>query len=61
MALVLLVASLWLLGGIAGTFGAGHIVTVEEGLPVWRFSLCLVLLGAARVAVLEERRKAAVT
>ena len=57
-ALVLLVASLLAFSGIDGTFGAGHLVTVEEGVLFWRGAVALVLVGATRVAILQEYRRA---
>jgi hypothetical protein len=56
-ALVLLVASLFAFSGIDGTFGAGHLVTVEEGVPFWRASVALVLVAATRVVILQEDRR----
>jgi hypothetical protein len=55
-ALLLLVASLFAFHGIGGTFGADHLVTVEEGVLVWRLAVGLVLVGATRVALLQEYR-----
>ena len=57
-ALVLLVASLFAVSGIDGTFGAGHLVTVEEGVLFWQASVGLVLVAATRVAILQEYRRA---
>ena len=57
-ALVLLVASLFAFSGIDGTFGAGHLVTVEEGVLFWRASVGLVLVAATRVAILQEYQRA---
>jgi hypothetical protein len=54
VAAVLLVGSVWMFGGIAGTYGAGHLTRVEAGVPVWRCAVGLVLLGALRLAALDE-------
>lgn len=54
VAILMLIISVPGLDGVEGRFGAGHVVTVEYGLTVWRIALGIVAVGAARLALLQE-------
>ncbi|WP_238017942.1 hypothetical protein KZZ52_20565 [Dactylosporangium sp. AC04546] len=54
VALLLFIASFPLLSGVQGRFGAGHITSVEFGVAVWRLALAIVVVGATRLALLQE-------
>jgi hypothetical protein len=54
VALVELIASVPGLDGVAGRFEAGHVATVEFGVVVWRIALAIVVVGAIRLALVQE-------
>ncbi|GAA3292948.1 MULTISPECIES: hypothetical protein [Dactylosporangium] len=54
VALLTLAISMPGLDGVAGKFGAGHVTTPEFGLVVWRTALAVVVVGATRLALLQE-------
>ncbi|GGM69000.1 hypothetical protein ACFFX1_29995 [Dactylosporangium sucinum] len=54
VALLLFAASFPLLSGVPGRFGPGHITSVEFGVAVWRLALAIVVVGATRLALLQE-------
>lgn len=54
VAVVELIASIPALSSVSGRFGAGHIATMEFGVVVWRVALAIVVVGAVRLALLQE-------
>lgn len=54
VAAVLLIVSFPGLEGVGGRYGAGHFVTTEFGIVVWRLAIAAVMLGSTRLALLQE-------
>jgi len=53
-ALLVLITSFPGLNGVPGRFGAGHVTSTEFGVVVWRVALVFVIVGAVRLALLQE-------
>jgi hypothetical protein len=54
VALLTLIVSFPGLEDVRGRFGAGHTMTLEFGVVVWRIAFALVAVGGARLALLQE-------
>lgn len=53
-AAVMVIVSYPGLEGVNGRFGAGHVTVTEFGVVVWRLAVTAVVLGSARLAVLQQ-------